>query len=392
MTRASLDRRRFPTVWADIDLHALGRNLTTLRRRLPVGMAVYGVVKADAYGHGGPAVARALQHAGVDGLVVADLEEGTALRRVGIERPVLVLDPPLPQQAAPIAAQGLTATVTSIKEADILAGAAARTDTAAPVPVHVRVGTGSGGLGAPPGLLLDLLAAIDRAPALRLAGLYTHLSGSESMAGLRELERFGALVAQADAAGLLPPLVHALSSSALDNPALAAAAQRIGCTAVRCGSLLYGLRAVPGPTPFPYTPVMAVKARIIRLATLEPGDGIPEDATLSAGRQTRAALVPIGYADAQHLLHLANGSLLVRGHEVPILGTPLMSSLLADVSTVPDAQPGDEVVLFGTQEGAALPAEALAERSGLPPSAIPLLGPRVARHYRTIPRAETAPV
>ncbi|MCW2238955.1 alanine racemase C-terminal domain-containing protein [Azospirillum canadense] len=143
--------------------------------------------------------------------------------------------------------------------------------------------------------------------------------------------------------------------------------------------------------PFPYTPVMAVKARIIRLATLEPGDRIPGSAALSVSRRTRAALVPIGFSDAHHLLRLAGGSLLVRGQEVPILGTPFMSGLLADVSSVPDVQPGDEVVLLGSQGGATLPAEALAERSGLPPAAIPLLGPRVPRHYRTVPGATAEP-
>ncbi|MCW2238956.1 alanine racemase [Azospirillum canadense] len=251
MTRASLDRRRFPTVWADIDLHALGRNLTTLRRYLPVGMAVYGVVKADAYGHGAPAVARALQHAGVDGLVVADLEEGTALRRVGIERPVLVLDPPLPQQATALAAQGLAATVTSVVEAEQLARAAVRTDTAAPVPVHVRADTGFGGLNAPPGSLLDLLAAIARTPALRLAGLYTHLSGHGSMAGLKELERFGMLVAQPACCRrwCTRSAVPRSPTRRWRRPRSASAARR--CAAGRCSMVFARCRA---PCPFPTRP------------------------------------------------------------------------------------------------------------------------------------------
>lgn len=397
MMPAPMDRRRFPTVWAEIDLHALGRNLMTLRRRLPVGVAVYGVVKADAYGHGAAVVARTLQHYGIDGLVVADLEEGTALRRVGIERPILVLDPPLPQQAPALAAQGLTATVTSRAEAECLAMAATRAAAAA-VPVHVRVDTGFGGFGAPPASLLGLLAAIERMPALRLAGLYTHLSGSYrseaaggAAGGLEELERFGRAVAQANAAGLTPPLVHALSSPALDSPALTTATQRIGCTLVRCGSLLYGVRMVPGATPFPYAPLMQVKARIVRLATLEPGDLVSYAAEAAVTRRTRVALVPFGFSDGHHLQRMTGGTVLVRGRVAPILGTAFMSGLLADVSDIPDVRPGDEVVLVGAQDGAVLSVETVAERSGLRPSAISLLGPRVVRHYRTVPGGPTEP-
>lgn len=389
-----MDRRRLPTAWAEVDLHALGRNLMALRRRLPVGMAVYGVVKADAYGHGAAVIARSLQHYGVDGLVVADLEEGTALRRIGIERPILVLDPPLPQQAATMASHGLTATVTSLAEAQCLAMAASRAGETVPVPVHVRVDTGFAGFGAPAASLVDLLDAIDRMPGLRLAGLYTHLSGSYrtgDTAGLKELERFGEAVARANAAGLTPPLVHALSSPAIDSPALFTSALRIGCTLVRCGALLYGIRMVPGETAFPFTPLMEVKARVMRVSTLGPGSLLGYGATGVVRRRMQVAMVSFGFSDGHHLHRLSGGHLLIRGQAAPIVGSTFMSGLLANVSRIPDVQPGDEAVLIGRQGDLCIAAEGVAAQCGLRPSAIPLLGPRVVRHYRTTPGGPAEP-
>ncbi|CAO3381179.1 alanine racemase [Azospirillum argentinense] len=383
MTGTRTGRRGSTTAWADIDLHALGRNLERLRRGLP-GQAVFGVVKADAYGHGAGPVGRALQRFGIDGLAVADMGEGITLRRAGITAPILVIDPPLPSQLRLPALHRLAATVTSVAEARALATAANRAGRT--VEVHVRVNTGFAGFGAPRAELADLLAAVAAAPALRLEGFYTHLSGAYGPyedGGLAELERFGEAVEAARAAGPLPALVHALSSPALDRPLLTAAAARIGCTAVRCGAALFGIRMADGDAPLPLAPVMSVKARVSRVTALEPGDVADYAAASAAPRRTPVAVLPFGFSDAHHLHRLAGGVLLIRGRPAPILGRPFMSSLLADVTDIPDVQPGDEAVLIGRQGDHRITAEDIAARSGMRPSAVPLLGPRVVRRYRS---------
>ncbi|MBB3264655.1 alanine racemase [Azospirillum sp. OGB3] len=384
MTGTRTGRRGSTTAWADIDLHALGRNLERLRLGLPPGQAVFGVVKADAYGHGAGPVGRALQRFGIDGLVVADMGEGITLRRAGVTAPVLVIDPPLPSQLRLPALHRLGATVTSTAEARALATAANRAGRT--VDVHVRVDTGFAGFGAPQAGLTDVLAAVAAAPALRLEGLYTHLSGAYGPyedGGLAELDRFGAAVGAARAAGLLPPLVHALSSPAFGRPLLTAAAARIGCTAVRCGAALFGIRMADGDPPLPLAPVMSVKARVTRVTALEPGDVADYAAASAASRRTPVAVLPFGFADGHHLHRLAGGVLLIRGRPAPVLGRPFMSGLLADVTDIPGVQPGDEAVLIGRQGDHRITTEDIAARSGLRPSAVPLLGPRVVRRYRT---------
>ena len=131
----------------------LRRNLATLRRMLPSGIKVYAVVKADAYGHGAVAIARALQVYGVDGLVIANVVEGGPLRDAGITIPILVLDPPLKEQAGLFGALGLTATVTS--EAEALTLSAAAEKTGSHLPAHVRVDTNLAGLGVPSAAVVD---------------------------------------------------------------------------------------------------------------------------------------------------------------------------------------------------------------------------------------------
>lgn len=384
MTGTRTGRRGSTTAWADIDLHALGRNLERLRRGLPPGQAVFGVVKADAYGHGAGPVGRALQRFGIDGLVVADMGEGIALRRAGVTAPILVIDPPLPSQLRLPALHRLAATVTSVAEARALATAAGRAGRT--VDVHVRVNTGFAGLGAPPASLTEVLAAVCAAAALRLEGIYTHLSGaygSDEDGGLAELERFADAVGTARAAGRLPPLVHALSSPALDRPLLTEAAGRIGCTAVRCGAALFGIRMADGVRPHPFAPVMSVKARVARVAALEPGDVADYAAAGAAPRHTPVAVLPFGFSDGHHLHRLTGGVLLIRGQPAPVLGRPFMSSLLADLTDIPGVQPGDEAVLVGRQGDHRITLEEIAARTGLRPSAVPLLGPRVVRRYRS---------
>ncbi|WP_188260507.1 alanine racemase [Azospirillum tabaci] len=384
MTGTRTGRRGSTTAWADIDLHALGRNLERLRRGLSPGQAVLGVVKADAYGHGAGPVGRALQRFGIDGLVVADMGEGIALRRAGVTTPILVIDPPLPSQLRLPALHRLDATVTSVAEACVLATAASRAGRT--VDVHVRVNTGFAGFGAPRAGLTDVLAAVAATPALRLEGLYTHLSGaygSHEDGGVAELERFGEAVEAARAAGLLPPLVHALSSAALGRPLLTGAAARIGCTAVRCGAALFGIRMVDGDLPLPLAPVMSVKTRVTRVTALEPGDVADYAAASAAPRRTPVAVLPFGFSDGHHLHRLAGGVLLIRGRPAPVLGRPFMSGLLADLTDIPGVQPGDEAVLIGRQGDHRITVEDIAARSGLRPSAVTLLGSRVVRRYRS---------
>lgn len=373
------------TLRADVDLAALGDNLRTLRLRLPPRTAVWVVVKADAYGHGAVAVARHLQARAVDGLVVSDVAAGVALRRAGIERPILVLDPPAPHEpnaVSALAAHGLSATVHTSEDAVLVSRQAERAGRT--VGVHVRVDTGFAGFGAPRHRVAELVSQVSRLPGLRLDGLFTHLSGpyhGDSAIAAQELGLFATALALVDAMGLRPPLVHALSSPGLEDAALVAAAARLGCTMVRPGSSLYGIRMRPGEDGFPFAPVMSVAARIARVARMRAGSRVAYSGA-TVFRSLRAAVLPLGFHDLPHLQRAVAADVLIHGHRAPLLGRAFMNTLLVDVTAIPAARAGDTAVLLGRQHGAAIGAEDIAGQAGVPPSAIPLLGPRVVRVYR----------
>jgi alanine racemase len=290
-----------------------------------------------------------------------------------------VLDPPLKEQAELFGALGLTATVTSEAEARTLSATAGKIGRH--LPVHVRVDTNLAGLGVPSAAVVDFLAALARIGGLRVEGLYTHIAGpyrDDEDETAAELALFERTAAMAERASLLPPLLHTLSSSGV--------MMKTGRTAgnmVRPGSLLYGIRMVPSPAPFPFEPIMAVKARILRTTMLGAGTNVGYRPGTRVGRPIRAAVVPFGFSDGHHLHSGAGGEILIGGRRVPIVGDAFMSCLLADISGLPDVAPGDEAILIGRQGDETIAVEEVAARCGLRASAIPFLGSRVARTYRT---------
>ena len=172
------------TAWLEIDLDRLAGNLAAVKNALEPGIRVEPVVKADAYGHGGLAVASWLQRTGVDGLCVATLDEGVALRQAGIRSSILILYPIPPDGAVVAAKAGLAITAGDRALLDrTLAVLAATRDgvgpgrtTVPPLAVHVEVETGLGRGGVPAGDVRAVVASIEASPDVWLAGIWSHLA------------------------------------------------------------------------------------------------------------------------------------------------------------------------------------------------------------------------
>src|SRR5687768_15235833 len=205
--------------WAEVDLDALVGNLARVRAAAG-GVAVLAVVKADAYGHGAPAVARALAAAGVDWLGVALVEEGVELRRAGVGTPILVLGPATREQLPLLARHGLTPAVSSLPALAALAEHCA--STGRQQELHLKLDTGMARLGVELERLPEALALLRAQPLLRLGGVMSHLAESEDVESPRNEEqerRFDAALELLDArerAGLLAHLAN--SAGALHHP------------------------------------------------------------------------------------------------------------------------------------------------------------------------------
>jgi len=333
---------------AEVNLEALRHNLRVARRHAG-GAKVWAVLKADAYGHGAPAVARTLERAKIDGFCVALLEEAVELREAGIGAPILVMGGHYGAAHDEILARGLVPVVHDLGEIEAFARLVRAGEAQGPVDVHLKVDTGMARLGVTMAALPDVAAKLAHVPEVHVRGLMTHLACADSATTdemreqMRLFDEASAILARH---GIQPEVRHAANSAAL----LRAEAR---LDAVRPGIALFGVSPCVGSAALTteLRPVMRVRTEIVALRDVEAGAAVGYGATWHAARPTRIATLPMGYADGLSR-HLGNrGHVLVRGKRAPIVGAVSMDMTMVDVTDVDGASLRDEAVVLGPQEG-----------------------------------------
>lgn len=364
---------------AEVSLPALRKNLHVLRAAAGASK-VWGVIKADAYGHGAPAIARTLERAGIDGFCVALLEEGIELRDAGIQADVLVMGGHYGQAWAELLAANLTPVVYDPAQVEGLARTA-KYEGRGRVRAHLKVDTGMARLGARPSELDAVLDAFLRFPEVELHGLMTHLAcaDDDGDATAQQLALFAQIEARVRAAGFAPAVRHAANSAAVFSG-------RGTFDAVRPGVSLFGVSprraGVPG-----LVPAMRIRSEIAAVRDLAPGEHAGYGWTFTASRPTRLATIPMGYADGLPRALSNKGHVLVRGRRAPIAGTVSMDMIMVDVTDVPGAGIRDEVVILGAQQGPLgkdeITAQEIADHAGtIPYEVLTNVSRRVPRFYR----------
>ena len=339
--------------WIEVDHEAIRRNLAAIRRLAPE-IEVIGVVKANAYGHGDVAVARTLLAEGVEHLAVATVDEGLRLREAGIRVPTLVLWGIGEMEAAVVADAGLEPIVYDERSIDVLGSTAGDR----PIGVHLKIDTGLGRQGADPQASLALASRIGRSRRLRLAGTMSHLAvpGEDDAYTEVQLMRLAQALDAMRSSGIDPGLVHVSATGGI----LAGRVPFAG--AMRPGIGLYGL--LPNwasEREIGLHPALALKALPLRIFDLDAGEAIGYGLRFRAKEATRIATLGIGYGDGWPRVHANNGSALVRGQRVPIVGAVSMDGLTVDVGGVPGVTYGDEFVLIGEQGRGRITADEVAE-------------------------------
>jgi alanine racemase len=360
------DHRTTANSWIEISSGALARNVAVFRELVGAERRLVAVVKADAYGHGMVEVAREALAAGADWLGVFRADEGLALRTANIVAPVLVLGP-TPLALIPRAVQaGLRLTVASLEGLGEIAGVG----TARRARLHLKLETGTNRQG----LLAAELPAVARLLAesgLAVEGAYTHYADIEDTTdhdfAERQLRRFNDLLARLAELGVEVELPHtACTAAAILFP-------DTHFELVRVGIGLYGLwpsketqvsAQALGRNQLGLEPVMTWKTRVAQIKEVPPGGFVGYGRTFRATRETRLAVLPVGYADGydRGLSNVAH--VLVRGVRAPLLGRVCMNLSMVDVTDVADVAAGDEVVLLGRQGDERISAEDLARLAG----------------------------
>ncbi len=333
------------------------RNLARLRQAIGPAVRVFGVVKADAYGHGAVPVARALEplcHA----LAVSLVEEGLELRAAGIRAPILVLGAYYNRHQDEVLAERLTPVVYDRGELEKFAVAAARRGR--PADVHVKIDTGMSRLGIAPAELEAMLARLSCLPSLRLAGICTHFASADLAdpgSTLSALAELGKGLDRAAQLGFRNLLNHAANSAA----AVRFPSARLD--AVRPGLALYGampsdIVALPG-----LEGALALRTRVMAVREVPVGAGVSYGGIWRAPRPSRVATLPVGYADG-YPRHVRGAEVLLGGRRVPIVGAVCMDMLMIDVTDLSASALDGPVTLIGRDGTEEITVDDLARWAG----------------------------
>jgi len=370
----------FRRCWAEVDLNALRHNVAAIREHVGATVGIMAVVKANAYGHGVVELARELRYL-VEMFGVASVAEALQLRRVAPQTGIVVLGPALPEEREALLRNAFIPVISSLPEAKAYSKLAGSLKSASPFPVHLKIDTGMGRIGVWHEEALEVAQAIAALPGLQLAGVATHLPVADENpeATRAQLVQWENWVGDLRKAGMAIPVVHVLNSA---GTILFNARHASGGDLIRPGLILYGSSPV-AEFQARLRPVLAWKSRITLLRQVPAGRSVSYGGTFVTPAPMRIATVCAGYADG-YSRHLSNvgAQVLIGGQRCPLLGRVTMDQILVDVSGVPQAAVGDEVVLIGSQGGEEITAAELAAKAGtIPWEVFTTISSRVVRYY-----------
>lgn len=356
-----------------VNLEAIVQNLHYYRSLLPKGTQCIGMVKANGYGVGSYEVAQALDEAHIDALAVAVADEGKELRKAGILSPILVMNP---EESAfdTLINYTLEPVIFSRSLLEQLCTKISKQGFSR-IALHLEVDTGMHRLGFSPEELVELADFFKENHLVYVKSLFTHLAAAddstEDAFTLRQIEQFSEAATRFAQQVGYQPLRHILNTAGTERFANKA------LDMVRLGIGLYGISS-SGSTQL--TPALRLRTTLLQKKNILPGDtiGYARKGLLPEGGII--GVIPIGYADGyDRRFSQGRGWVSLRGKRCPIIGNVCMDTCMIDLTLCPEAQEGDEVVLFG-DELTELNALAQAIET-IPYELIADLSPRIQRVY-----------
>ena len=364
---------------AEIDLRAFRHNLQNLRNYLAPQTQIMAVVKADAYGHGAVPCARIAVASGADYLGAGVIEEGIELRKSGINTPILILGSIFANEVEDLVYYDLATILCNLPLAQALSKEGRKQNKI--VSVHIKLDTGMNRLGVSPKYSTTLLDQIHNLPNLKVEGISTHFSSADNedlSVTQVQIEKFRTTLAKLKNV----PIVHCANTSALFR------IPESHFNMVRPGLILYG--SLPSPSLNKvlsqkgnhFQPVMQWKSQIILIKPIAKGQPISYSGSFITRQNSLVATLPIGYADGLHRSLSNKIDVLIRGKRAPQIGNICMDMTLIDVTKIQGVEEGDEVVLFGEQEGQVIQVEEMATKGEtIPYEILCNVGKRVPRIY-----------
>ena len=342
------------TCWIDVDLQALRSNFHQATENLPDGLPTIAIVKANAYGHGAVPVSQTLVKEGACILGVATVLEARELREAGIEGRILILGRMVAEEIPAALRWQTEITLHHSEMADLLSATAAAKGVT--VPVHIKVDTGMTRLGFDRQTARKEIERISSLPGLDLKCVYTHFANADladqefTETQIRRFQELRSSLAETQSG----TCCHLANSAAILTGKSPEGA------VVRPGLMLYGSSPSPAIDTGKIEPILSWKCRIVQVRDVPEGVGISYGHDYFTSRPSRIATVAVGYADGYMRCLTNKAQVLVRGKRAPVVGRVTMDMTMVDITDIPDAAVGDEVVLIGKQGDDTITAEELA--------------------------------
>lgn len=352
--------------WAEVDADCIAHNYRSIRNYIHKECRIMAIVKADAYGHGAPFVAKEFEALGADYFGVSNLEEALQLRNSGIKKPILILGYTPSEYAGEMIENNITQTVFGFQYAKELSEAARRAGGL--LKVHIKVDTGMSRIGflyhdaVKNSESVNEIIMVSALPALELEGIFTHFAVSDEPQNnftKVQFDRFTDIIGKLEKSGVKFRLRHCCNSAGLLN------FPEMQMDMVRPGIILYGMTPAEGmPLPISLKPAMSLKTVISQVKTLTDGTAVSYGMKYVTDGKKRVATLTIGYADgfARSLSNRAD--VLICGRRAKIIGRVCMDQCMADVSDIPRAAENTVVTVIGSDGDEFITMEEMARLMG----------------------------
>lgn len=329
--------------WIELNMENLTHNAGEFRKILPHDCEMMPAVKANAYGHGAVPIVKALQEMGIRDFCVATVNEAVELREAGIKGQILILGYTSLHQFEELRRYDLTQTIVDYDYGRML------NEYGYPIRAHIGVDTGMHRIGIN-STDMESIINIWKLSNIKVTGIFSHLCVSDGISKedkaftLKQIESFNHVIRNLHNMGITDFKSHIQGSyGVLNYPMLKFDYARIGIA-------LYGVLSNAcdkTKADVQLRPVLTLKSRVECIKILNVGESLGYGLSYTAQRETRVAVVSIGYADGIPRELSGKGSVLIHGKRAPIIGRICMDRLFADVSGILKTAAGDEVVLIG---------------------------------------------
>lgn len=363
---------------AKIDLDAIEYNYNNIRKKVPDGVKLLAVVKADAYGHGSLEITKFLDDK-CDFFGIATVGEAVKLKKAGIKSPMLILGHVMPNEYSLVVEHDIRVPIFSYADAKALSDEAVKQGKT--VAFHFCVDTGMSRIGFQVNdESADICKDITLLPNIYAEGIFSHFATADEedlTKALTQRTYFKSFISMLESRGINIPIKHINNSAGIMN-----FDQYFDMC--RMGIILYGVYPSNevDKSLLDIKPALSWTTHISYIKTLDAGREISYGGTYKTSEPRVIATVPIGYADGYPRALSNIGRVIINGKYAKIVGRVCMDQFMVDITDIDGVKLGDEVVLIGTQGGAILTVEDVADNANsFNYEQLCRISPRVPRTY-----------